>query len=115
MSIPAPKDTVWTDDASCRDLLFDEDGNLDPSAINVFFVEAGRVIDPQAAAICVTCPVRRECLQHSFTGFEGKPMPAGYFAGFSFGQRSTTSYEALLARVERESAQYRKDAQSPAR
>lgn len=104
----APPDAGWTDDAACRDMLFDENGDVDKEAIGAFFVEAGRVIDPKIRKVCVSCPVRRECLAHSYTGFDGKPMPAGYFAGFSYGQRSTTAYAKLAAVVEKESGKYRK-------
>jgi hypothetical protein len=102
----------WVDKANCRDLLFDDDGEVDTSAVSVFFVEAGRVIEPRIQEMCVTCPVRRECLEHSFAGPDGRPVQAGYFAGFSYGQRKAHSLIALLALVERESVQYRTDAAS---
>ena len=98
----------WTDDASCRALLINDDGDVQKNAITTFFVEAGRTIDPATLRMCRECPVRRECLDHSFTGFGGKPMPAGYFAGFSHGQRDKASYESLKEIVESESSQYRK-------
>lgn len=99
----------WTDDAACRPLLFKEDGEVDPDAIEKFFVAAGHVITPQIRNICLTCPVRRECLIHSFLGNRGEMVPAGYFAGFSHGQRRTTDFETLYDIVEKESAQYRID------
>lgn len=100
-------DFTWTDRASCRDLLFSEDGDVRRQAIETFFVEAGRVIDAQTLEMCVSCPVRRECLEHSFNGFDGRPMPAGYFAGFSYGQRTSTPQDELRSRVEKESAKFR--------
>ena len=98
----------WTDDASGRTLLLSGEGEVQKSAITNFFVEAGRTIHPDTLSMCQQCPVRRECLDHSFDGFDGKPMPAGYFAGFSHGQRDKFSHDSLKVIVETESAQYRK-------
>lgn len=99
--------TAWSAQAACAELLFGEDGRVDPKSISRFFVEAGHVISEEDRRRCLTCPVRRECLAHSYTGFEGGMISAGYFAGFSFGQRNSTDYEELAERVEQESARYR--------
>lgn len=115
MPATPPGDFLWTDDAACRAMLFDVDGDLNAEAIGAFFVEAGRVIDPEIQSMCVACPVRRECLAHSYTGFDGKPMPAGYFAGFSYGQRSSTEYETLARTVEVESSRHRFTSDGPSR
>lgn len=100
---------TWTSDANCRSLLFDAAGKVDPDAIVKFFVAAGHVITPEIRTMCRTCPVRRECLVHSFIGNRGEMVPAGYFAGFSHGQRRSTPFETLYEQVESESSRYRLD------
>jgi len=100
----------WTDDAACREKLFNEDGTISAESISLFFVDAGHILSEEVRAMCRTCPVRRECLIHSFTGNEGKVITAGYYAGFSYGQRKSTSFETLLGQVKDESDEYRLDA-----
>ena len=100
---------TWLDDAACRFALADEAGSVEPKAIGKFFVAAGHVISPEQKQMCVTCPVRRECLIHSFIGNKGKMITAGYFAGFSSGQRKTIPFEQLYDAVDAESSRYRQD------
>ena len=101
---------LWTEHASCRELYFDENGEPDKDAVGLFFVEAGHVIDEDVKVLCRQCPVRRECLIHAFTGdIDGKPISAGYFAGFSQGQRKKNSFDALYSIVEAESGRYRRE------
>lgn len=100
---------AWTDDAACRELLFDSEGKPDPEAAGLFFVEAGHVITDNIKTLCRTCPVRKECLLHSFTGAGGQVIVSGYFAGFSSGQRANAEFTDLYDIVEKESDQYRKD------
>lgn len=106
-SSPRHPGTEWVVKASCRDLLFDENGDVDPENITRFFVDAGHVISERDRQMCRTCPVRRECLIHAYYGCDGGPMIAGYFAGFSFGQRSSRSFEELAHVVEQESKAFR--------
>ena len=100
---------AWTDDANCRQLLFDDDGVLDPEAAGLFFVEAGHVITDNIKTLCRRCPVRKECLLHSYTGAGGQVIVSGYFAGFSSGQRANAEFEDLYEIVVSESDQYRKE------
>lgn len=105
-----PKDGAWKNKGKCRSLLFTDSGRVDPSAIEQFFVAAGHVISPEMKSMCRTCPVRRECLVYSFTCYDGDMAVAGYYAGFSHGQRRSTSFSDLLAVVDQESDVYRTDA-----
>lgn len=100
---------LWMDRASCRSLMFDESGDLNPDAIGLFFVDAGHVITDDIKQLCRRCPVRRECLIHSFIGAGGKKISAGYFAGFSYGQRKSNTFDELFQLVEDDSAQFRHD------
>ena len=104
-ALPAHPGTAWAADSACADLLFRPDGTTDPAALGRFFVEAGHVMSESDRRMCQGCTVRRQCLDMSYVGFDGGVMPAGYFAGFSFGQRSGTPYEVLSAQVEHETAQ----------
>ena len=100
---------AWLDDAACASLIVDGHGKVDPKAIARFFVAAGHVISPEQKAMCEKCPVRRECLIHSYIGKREKMITAGYLAGFSSGQRKASSFEELYTQVEDESARYRYD------
>lgn len=97
----------WLRDAKCHKLFYSEENGVDAEAISKFFVEAGYVISDEVKNICKTCPVRRECLIHSFTGNRGRMIMAGYFAGFSYGQRKSKKFDVLYNIVESESLQYR--------
>lgn len=98
---------AWLSRASCNNLLVKPDGSVDDETIGRFFVAAGHVISPEQKAMCVQCPVRRECLIHAYLGNQGTMVSAGYFAGFSSGQRRNISFDELYAIVEDESARYR--------
>lgn len=81
----------WLRDAACVD---QEEGSAP------FFVDAGRVIDSEVERVCRTCPVRRECVRHGYLGGQGKSMiGAGYFGGFSLGQRRRMTLREALAKV----------------
>lgn len=71
--IPVGGDT-WLDDAACRDL-----------DINDFFVQAGHIISEDVLNVCRACPVRRDCVRHSYD--ESLNVTGGYFGGLSPGQR----------------------------
>jgi len=64
-------DFAWSRDAACGDLALDE--------IDLFFVEAGRAIGPEAARMCADCPVRSVCLDHALE----RDLRGGYFGGAS--------------------------------
>lgn len=88
---------AWVDEAACGAR---EEGDAP------FFVEAGRVIDSEVLRTCQSCPVRRECIIHSYIGGpEATPIGAGYFGGFSLGQRKAMTLRQALERAARESTQ----------
>lgn len=71
-SIPSPD---WIDEAAC--------GDLEIGQVELFFVEAGRVLSKEAAALCTSCPVRQECLDYAIE-YE---IAGGYFGGMSPSKR----------------------------
>lgn len=77
-------DLQWLEDAACAEMGVDD-----------FFVDAGHVITPEALDVCRSCPVRVECLTHSYE----QGLSAGYFGGVSPGQRRTLTLEEALAYV----------------
>lgn len=85
MSLPigAIESKVWLDDAACA--------NLDT---NLFFVQAGHVINDDILNICRGCPVRVECVKHAYD--ERLNITGGYFGGLSPGQRRTMSLKKAL-------------------
>lgn len=89
----------WLQDAACLTAAGDED----TSPATRFFVEAGRVIDAEVLQTCRTCPVRRECTIHAYLGApDGTMIGAGYFGGFSLGQRRNMTLRQALDQIERE-------------
>jgi hypothetical protein len=81
----------WLDDAACADLAQD-----------VFFVDAGHVIDDETLSVCHSCPVRRSCLIHSYVALGGQGCNSGYFGGMSPGFRKTNTLADALAELERQ-------------
>lgn len=79
----------WVDQAACADTPADE-----------FFVEAGRVIDPAVLAACKSCPVRRQCTQYAYD----REFAAGYFGGFSPGERKKLTVDQALAVIDADTA-----------
>lgn len=82
--------------AACVDLMSDEDGVMDPNAVDVFFVDAGHQLPVEVQRTCETCPVREQCLEYSYTGFEGHAFTSGYFGGLPYGQRRGRSFQEAL-------------------
>lgn len=80
---------MWLRSAACKGVPLD-----------LFFVDAGRSLSEESAQLCRACPVRRECVSHAFD----RDLIAGYFGGFSPGQRRSMTLDEALARVEQESA-----------
>ena len=76
---------MWLKDAACRG-----------SDLNLFFVNAGMSLSDEAAAMCASCPVRRECVTHAYS----LGLSAGYFGGLSPSQRRALSLEEALDKVE---------------
>lgn len=70
----------WLEEALCRDL-----------PTEAFFVRAGHTIEDQVIDLCRRCPVRTDCLRHSYRPELG--ITSGYFGGVSPGQRRQMSLE----------------------
>jgi WhiB family redox-sensing transcriptional regulator len=68
-------DNAWVDQAACGDLPLDQ--------LDLFFVEAGRTLSREAAALCAGCAVRQECLDHAVS----REIGGGYFGGMSPSKR----------------------------
>lgn len=71
---------MWLDTAACAGL-----------PIESFFVQAGHVIDEEVLNVCRGCPVRIDCLRHSYN--ESLNITGGYFGGMSPGQRREMTFE----------------------
>ena len=65
----------WVARAACGDLSIDH--------LDLFFVEAGRSLSKEAAAMCNACEVRAECLNHAYE----RDITGGYFGGHSPSKR----------------------------
>jgi WhiB family redox-sensing transcriptional regulator len=72
----------WLDDANCADRDIDD-----------FFVAAGRVLAPEVRQLCETCPVRKQCVIHTYS----RGHEYGYFGGFSPSERKRFTLEEALA------------------
>ncbi|MFM7088553.1 MAG: WhiB family transcriptional regulator [Candidatus Paceibacterota bacterium] len=73
----------WLDDAACAALNIDD-----------FFVQAGHVIDERILNTCRGCPVRVQCVKHSYNA--NLNITGGYFGGLSPGQRRDFSIGEAL-------------------
>lgn len=62
---------AWLGRAACAELELDQ--------LPMFFVDAGRSLSSEAAALCERCQVRRECLDHAVR----LVITSGYFGGQS--------------------------------
>lgn len=83
LSFLGSDDDIWLDQAACAGL-----------PIESFFVQAGHVIDEEVLNVCRACPVRRDCLRHSYN--PDLNITGGYFGGMSPGQRREMTYDAAL-------------------
>lgn len=77
-------DLSWLDRIACADM----EGEL-------FFVEAGHVIDEATLDVCRRCPVRVNCIEHAYR----LNCTSGYFGGLSPGQRRQLTLSEALAVV----------------
>lgn len=73
-------DMSWLMRCACGDLPLED--------LARFFVEVGRTISPETVALCRSCEVRTECLDHA----DRARISSGYFGGMSPGQRRTTAH-----------------------
>ena len=81
-------DLDWVQSAAC--------GSLELEQLELFFVDAGRTLSREAAAICAGCSVRRECLDHAYE----HEIAGGYFGGLSPSKRRTMPRDEALASLE---------------
>lgn len=84
-------DLTWLDRAACS--------ALDVEQLDLFFVEAGKSLSPEARALCAGCESRRECLQHAYD----REIAGGYFGGLSPTKRRKLSLVEALAVIEADS------------
>ncbi len=73
--IESSPEYTWLEQAACGDLELDQ--------LEMFFVEAGRTLSREAAAMCERCPVRQDCLDHAAS----RDIAGGYFGGMSPSKR----------------------------
>lgn len=71
----------WLDDVACVDLELDD-----------FFVAAGHTISENVLNVCRRCPVRVQCVEHSYK----REIDAGYLGGLSPSQRRQLSLDEAL-------------------
>lgn len=64
-------------------------GELPLEDLGLFFVEAGKTISPTTIALCRSCEVREECLDHAYRA----QISNGYFGGMSPGKRRSTAHD----------------------
>jgi len=85
--IESVPDLAWLHRAACSDLALDR--------LSLFFVEAGRTLSKEAAAMCRGCEVRVNCLRHAYdNGIEG-----GYFGGLSSARRRSLTFEQAVESI----------------
>jgi len=77
----------WLEQAACGDLELDQ--------LDLFFVEAGRSISQATVVLCKRCPVRADCLEHSYR----HEIVSGYFGGMSPGRRRALDLHNALAEI----------------
>ena len=82
--IEAAPELSWLQRAACSELELDR---LDP-----FFVEAGRTLSKEAAAMCRGCEARIDCLRHAYDN----EIEGGYFGGLSSAKRRALSLDEAI-------------------
>ncbi len=85
--IESTPELTWLNDAAC--------GSLELDRLDLFFVDAGRTLSKEAAALCSSCPSRVECLRHAYDN----EIEGGYFGGVSSAKRRTLSFEQAVELV----------------
>ena len=80
----------WLDRAACA--------GLDIEQLDLFFVDAGKSLSPEARALCQACPARRDCLEHAYE----REIAGGYFGGLSPSKRRKLTISEALATIEAE-------------
>lgn len=80
-------DVTWLGQAACRDLGVER--------LDLFFVDAGKSLSQEAAAVCRGCAVRIDCLTHAYVN----EVSAGYFGGMSSAKRRALSLDEAVAQM----------------
>ena len=91
--------------AACVSLMVGEDGSYDPNAVDIFFVGGGHQLPAEVALVCKGCPVRENCLEYAYTGFDGHAFTSGYFAGLPYRARRGRTLEEGLELIRSESVE----------
>ena len=81
----------WLDRAACA--------SLGVERLDLFFVDAGKSLSPEAKALCAGCEVRRDCLMHAYE----RDIVGGYFGGLSPTKRRKLTVTEALDLIEGES------------
>lgn len=87
--IEAVPDLVWLQRAACSALALDD--------LSLFFVEAGRTLSKEAAAICGSCDAQVDCLSHAYDN----EIEGGYFGGLSSAKRRSLTFEQAVELIRR--------------
>lgn len=82
--IESTPELAWLQDAAC--------GELELERLDLFFVEAGRTLSKEAAAICRGCDARADCLRYAYEN----EIEGGYFGGVSSAKRRSLSLDQAL-------------------
>lgn len=82
--IESSPDLAWLPKAAC--------GEFELDRLTLFFVEAGRTLSKEAGAICASCEVRVQCLQHAYDN----EIEGGYFGGLSSAKRRSLTREQAV-------------------
>lgn len=82
--IESAPDLAWLQRAAC--------GDLDIERLDLFFVEAGRTLSKEAAALCGSCEARVDCLRHAYD----HEIEGGYFGGLSSSKRNALSLDDAI-------------------
>ena len=85
--IEAAPELSWLQRAACSELDLDR--------LDLFFVEAGRTLSKEAAAMCRGCDAQVDCLRHAYDN----DIEGGYFGGLSSAKRRTLSIDEAVAVV----------------
>ncbi len=85
--IEQSNDLDWMLEASCAGLGVEQ--------LELFFVDAGRSLAKETAAMCERCPARVQCLTHAYDN----EIVGGYFGGMSPSRRRKLSCSEALAEI----------------
>ena len=82
--IEAAPELSWLQRAACSE--------LDLERLDLFFVDAGRTLSKEAAAMCRGCEARVDCLRHAYDN----EIEGGYFGGLSSAKRRSLTLDEAV-------------------